>query len=41
MLVGKVREQHPQVELQVLPAIGDVPEILQAIADWVLRATVV
>jgi sirohydrochlorin cobaltochelatase len=41
LLVGKVREQHPQVELQVLPAIGDVPEILQAIADWVLRATVV
>jgi sirohydrochlorin cobaltochelatase len=38
LLVGKIREQHPQLELQVLPAIGDAPEILQAIADWVLRS---
>jgi len=22
-----------------MPAIGDAPEILQAISDWVLRAT--
>ena len=37
LLVGKIREQHPQLELQLMPAIGDVPEILQAIGDWVLR----
>jgi sirohydrochlorin cobaltochelatase len=37
LLVGKLREQHPQLELRVLPAIGDAPEILQAISDWVLR----
>jgi len=37
LLVGKIREQHPQLELQLMPAIGDVPEILQAITDWVLR----
>ena len=37
LLVGKIREQHPQIELQLMPAIGDVPEILQAIGDWVLR----
>ncbi len=36
-LVAKIREQHPQLELQVMPAIGDSPEILQAISDWVLR----
>lgn len=36
-LVAKIREQHPQLELQVMPAIGDAPEILQAITDWVLR----
>jgi sirohydrochlorin cobaltochelatase len=41
LLVGKIREQHPQVELQVLPAIGDAPEILQAITDWVLRSAAV
>ncbi len=40
LLVGKIREQHPQIELQVMPAIGDVPEILQAITDWVLRGAV-
>ena len=38
LLVGKLREQHPQLELQVMPAIGDAPEILQAISDWVLRS---
>lgn len=38
-LVGKLREQHPQIELRVMPAIGDAPEILQAISDWVLRGT--
>ena len=37
LLVGKIRERHPQLELQVMPAIGDAPEILQAITDWVLR----
>ena len=37
LLVEKIREQHPQLELQVMPAIGDAPEILQAITDWVLR----
>ena len=36
-MVGKIREQHPQLELQLMPAIGDAPEILQAISDWVLR----
>jgi len=36
-MVGKIREQHAQLELQVMPAIGDAPEILQAITDWVLR----
>ena len=38
LLVGKIRQQHPQLELQVMPAIGDAPEILQAITDWVLRS---
>jgi sirohydrochlorin cobaltochelatase len=38
LLVEKIREQHPQIELQVLRAIGDAPEILQAITDWVLRS---
>jgi len=40
-MVGKIREQHPQLALQLTPAIGDAPEILQAIGDWVLRGTAV
>jgi sirohydrochlorin cobaltochelatase len=40
LLVGKIRERHPQLELQLLPAIGDAPEILQAITAWVLRGIV-
>lgn len=38
-LAQRIREQHPQLELQLLSAIGEVPEILRAIADWVLRTT--
>ncbi len=37
LLAGKIRERHPQLELRIMPAIGDAPEILQAITDWVLR----
>jgi len=38
LLVGRIRQQHPQLDLRVMPAIGDAPEILQAISDWVLRS---
>jgi sirohydrochlorin cobaltochelatase len=38
-MVGKLREQHPQLEFRVMAAIGDVPEVLQAISDWVARET--
>ena len=34
-LVDEERQRHPQLELQVLPAIGDAPEVLQAISDWI------
>src|SRR5512133_3160055 len=37
LFVGKIRERYPQLELQLLPAIGDAPEVLQAITAWVLR----
>ncbi len=36
-MVGKIHEQHPQLELQLMPAIGDAPEILRSISDWILR----
>jgi len=37
-LLDAERRRHPQLQLRDLPAIGDAPEILQAIADWILRA---
>lgn len=37
-MVARLRARHPQLELQVTPAIGDAPEILQAISAWVLRS---
>jgi sirohydrochlorin cobaltochelatase len=36
-LVAKIRGQHSRLEVRVMPAIGDAPEVLQAISDWVLR----
>jgi len=38
-LVEKMRRLEPQIELRVMPSIGDAPEILQAITDWVLKST--
>jgi sirohydrochlorin cobaltochelatase len=39
LLLDEERRRHPQLVLQVLPAIGDAPEILQAVSDWILRAS--
>lgn len=36
-MVGKLREQHPRLEFRVMSAIGEAPEILQAISAWVAR----
>ena len=37
LLLREIGERHPQLELRLMPAIGDAPEILRAITDWVLR----
>jgi len=36
LLLERMRRRYPQ--LHALPALGDAPEILQAITDWILRA---
>ena len=38
VMVEEIRRQLPQLDLRVMPAIGDAPEILHAITDWVLRS---
>lgn len=38
-LLEGIRASHPGLELELLPAIGDVPELREAIAGWLVAAT--
>ncbi len=40
LVLERIRARHAQLELRVLPAVGDVPEIQQAIADWISGAAI-
>ena len=35
-LVEKIRQEHPHIPLTLERALGDVPEVLEAIAGWIL-----
>jgi sirohydrochlorin cobaltochelatase len=37
-MVEKIRERHAKTEFSVTPALGEAPEIVAAIAEWVRRA---
>ncbi len=37
-MVAKIRKRHARVEFRVTSALGDSPEIVAAIAEWVQRA---
>jgi sirohydrochlorin cobaltochelatase len=37
-MVAKIRERHAKTEFRVTPALGDAPEIVAAIAEWIQRA---
>jgi sirohydrochlorin cobaltochelatase len=37
-LVAGIRERHPGLAIELLPPIGEVPELLQAIAGWLVNA---
>ena len=37
-LLESIRTTHPAVEFTLLPAVGDVETILNAIADWLVAA---
>jgi sirohydrochlorin cobaltochelatase len=36
-MVEKIRKRHAKTEFRVTPAIGDDPQVVAAIADWVNR----
>jgi sirohydrochlorin cobaltochelatase len=38
-ILGALREEYPQTTITLLPAIGDVDPVLEAIADWLVSAT--
>ena len=40
VLLDALRDQHPEVNVTLTPAIGDVPELTQAIAQWVIQVAV-
>jgi sirohydrochlorin cobaltochelatase len=37
-MVAKIRKRHSKTEFRVTPALGDSPEIVAAITEWVQRA---
>ncbi len=37
-MVADIRSMHPTTELAITPALGEAPEMLDAMAAWVLRA---
>lgn len=37
-LLDGIRALHPSLKLELLPAIGDVAELRNAIADWLVKA---
>jgi sirohydrochlorin cobaltochelatase len=37
-MVAKIRKRHPKTEFRVTPALGEAPEVVAAITEWVLRA---
>ncbi len=39
-LIAECEARHPGLTLRVLPPIGEVPAITQAIAQWVVQSTV-
>lgn len=38
VMVEKIRKRHARTEFRVTPALGESPEIVAAITDWVQRA---
>ena len=36
-MVEKIRKKHAKTEFRVTPALGEAPEIVAAISDWVQR----
>jgi len=38
-MVSKIRKRHAKTKFRVTPALGEAPEIVAAITEWVQRVT--
>ena len=38
ILLDDIRARHPALQLELLPAIGDVAELRDAIVHWLIKA---
>jgi sirohydrochlorin cobaltochelatase len=38
-IIDAVRAKHRSIEIELLPAIGDVDSVLEAMCDWLVLAT--
>ena len=36
-ILASIREAHPHIPISLEPAVGDVPEIVAAIAGWIIQ----
>jgi sirohydrochlorin cobaltochelatase len=37
-LLGALRERHPQLDIALLPAAGEIDAVLEAMGDWLVAA---
>lgn len=37
ILLANLRQRHPRLALTLLPALGDSPQILDAVSDWLVN----
>ena len=37
-LVEGIRARHPRIAIEVLPPIGEIPELIQAVSEWLVNA---
>lgn len=37
LLVAQLRQDHPEITVELLPAVGEMPELTQCLADLALR----
>ena len=37
-LIAQAQQDHPGLQIEILPALGEVPAVMQALAHWIASA---